>query len=276
VEEELFQELQSLMVRHRFMPDKSYSQNFIVDKDLIESILFHARLKKGDTVLEIGPGVGFLTQELVKKCKVIVVEADPKMAAILRERVKDADLSIIEGDFLTVKLPEFNRVVSLPPYSISTRLVGRLLEAGFESAYLVFQKEFAEKLRAEPGFPDYCALSVITRYYCRARVLIEQIKPSSFYPKPKSFSSLVELKYSRPFGKVGDEELFNSFINMIFRYRNKNLRNAVMNSARYMAEHSSLSEQDLAKRVDALKLKDEKVGLIEVADYIKIFSSLFP
>ena len=276
MQQNLFQELQELMIRHKFRPEKDYSQNFMVDSELLELIIFHAKLKKSDVVLEIGPGVGFLTQELVKKCRVVAVEADPRMAEILKERVQSKNLCLVEGDFLKAELPKFSKVVSLPPYSISSEIIYRLLSYGFDSACLVFQKEFAEKLAAFPGLFDYGPITVMTNYYCDTKILIESITPNSFFPKPKSFSSLIELKCRKRFGIVADERLFAKFIGSIFRYRNKNLRNAMLNSYCSLEKEIKFPEEEFRKKVELLKLKDEKVYLIEVRDYVKIFNELFP
>ncbi len=272
---DLFKELQQLMIKERFLPSKNFSQNFMVNQEIIDLIVFHAKLKKTDVVLEIGPGVGFLTQVLVKKCKVVAVEADQKMSEILSNRIKNSNLSLIEGDFLKLDLPEFNKVVSLPPYSISSPLMHRLLLLGFDSAYLVFQKEFTEKLVAEPGFYEYGAISVITQYYCKPKILIEQVKSSYFYPKPKSISSLVELKYKKRFGEVRNEELFVKFISTIFRYKKKNLRNAVINSYNLLQKDLKSTKEKFASKVDSLELAGEKVNLIEVEEFVEIFNELF-
>lgn len=272
---DFFQELQQLMIKYKFRPDKDYSQNFMVDNNILELIIFHAKLKKNDKVLEIGPGVGFLTQELVKKCKVVAVEADEKMASILAERVHSDNLQIVNGDFLKAHLPEFNKVVCLPPYSISSDIIYSLLSKKFDSAYIVFQKEFAEKLAAFPGLFDYSPITVITNYYCDTRILIESITPNSFFPKPKSFSSLIELRQKKRFGTASNEKLFIKFIQSIFRYRNKNLRNALINSYEPLKNEVALTKDEFISKAELLKLKEEKVYLIEVKDYVKIFNSLF-
>ncbi len=272
---ELFKELQQLMIKERFLPSKNFSQNFMVNKEIIDLIIFHSKPGKTDVVLEIGPGVGFLTQELVKKCRVIAVEADEKMSRILSSRIKSRNLFLVEGDFLKLDLPKFNKVVSLPPYSISSPLMNRLLSTGFDSAYLVFQKEFVEKLIAEPGFYEYGAISVITQYYCDSKILIGQIKSSYFYPKPKSISSLIELKYKKRFGEVNNEKLFIKFINTIFRYKKKNLRNAILNSYDILQPDIKVSKEKFASKVDSLDLAEEKVNLIEVEEYVGIFNKLF-
>lgn len=271
----LFQDLQGLMVSRRFVPSRDYSQNFMVDGELIERIVSCARLKKTDVVLEIGPGVGFLTQELVKKCRVVAVEADHKMASILRDRVKSANLEIIEGDFLSISLPSFNKVVSLPPYSISTQIMNRLLFTDFGEAHLVFQKEFVEKLVAEPGFPDYSMISAATQYFCDAKVIIDRVMPDSFYPKPKSFSSLIGLKCRKRFGEAINEPIFIDFLSAIFRYRNKNLANAISNAVPFLKKNLPCSEDEFSERVSSLRLAREKVCLIGVRDYVKIFNVLF-
>jgi len=272
---ELFEEIHSLMLKHRFKPNFDYSQNFMIDSKLLELIVFHANLKKTDVVLEIGPGVGFLTELLVKKCLVKAIEADPRMISILNERINSKNLELIEDDFLSSDLPQFNKVVSLPPYSISSKIISKILLTGFESAYLVFQKEFVAKLTAIPGFNEYCATTVVVNYYCEPKIIIENIKPDSFFPKPKSFSSFLELKNCKRFGKVKNEKLFGEFLNCIFRYKNKNLRNALTNSYQILSKKIALDKTEFVKKIDSLEIAGEKINLIETKDYVELFNELF-
>ena len=127
-------------------PKKRLGQNFAVNSDMLHRLVSHASLTKNDVVLEVGAGFGFLTQFLSCKCKkVIAVEVDPQLVSFLRKQHSMQNLELIEGDILEVSLPPFNKIVSAPPYSISSSLIFRLLEQHFDSAVLLLQKEFAER-----------------------------------------------------------------------------------------------------------------------------------
>ncbi len=268
---DLFSELQGLMSEHRFSPEKRFGQHFIIDEGLLEIMVKEAGLKQADVVLEIGCGTGFLTSKLLEKCKVVGVENDKKMAEILRQKFRgNKGFALIEGDFLSAKLPKFNKVVSLPPYNISTEIMMRLFAEKFEKAVIVFQKEFVEKLVALPGFWDYNYVSALTSVFFKPKVLIHNLSPKVFFPKPESFSSLVVLDArKRPRVKFAE---FAHFLKNLFRYKNKNLSNALEFSMRDSG--IKLKEKELQKIVDGSGLGTEKVSLIEGQGLLKLFNSL--
>jgi len=140
-----------------FFPKKRLGQHFTVNSDILQRLVSHASITKDDVVLEVGAGLGFLTRLLSSKCKkVIAIEVDPKIVGILRKQLHSLqNVDLIEGDILKVSLPPFNKVVSAPPYSLSSPLLFRLLERKFDWAVLIFQKEFAERLAASVGSKDY-------------------------------------------------------------------------------------------------------------------------
>jgi len=269
----LFDELQGLMIKYRFRPNKKIAQHFAIDQALLETLVKLADLNKEDVVLEIGAGTGFLTRELLKECKVVAVELDERLCRLLSNELPKENLSLIEGDFLDVELPFFSKVVSLPPYCKSAEIVFRLLRHDFGLGVLVFQKEFAEKLVAWPGLREYCALSVLTQYFFSAEIV--QVVPSkSFFPVPKEESRIVALKRHKRFQPIKDPALFELFVKTVFRFRNKNLGNALQKSRQFLLQKMKLSEKEFGKRASSLPLLEEKVNLVSVQDFVRIFNKI--
>lgn len=271
----LFEDLNNLMVRHRFRPNRKLAQNFVVDEKLIGRMVAEAELSPDDTVLEIGAGAGFLTQELLKKCRVVAVELDAKLCGVLREKFgEQKNFTLVEGDFLGAELPKFSKIVALPPYTISSGLVRKLIGMDFELAVLVFQREFARRLVAEPGFMEYSAISVLANYFFEPEILVERIPPASFFPKPNSFSSLIKLKRKKRFGSALDEELFIKFVRSVFRYRNKNLRNALEKACPFLAADMKLDMQKFARISESCRPGTGKISQLPVGEFVRVFNSL--
>ncbi len=189
----------------------------------------HAKLCDGDVVLDIGAGLGFLTRFLASKCKsVLAVEFDVRLAKVLREQLGGlANVQIMEGDILRVKIPEFNKVVSIPPYHISSRLLLWLFHKNFDYGVLVFQEEFADKLVASVGSDEYGWLAVFAYYYMDVE-LLDDVPKWMFYPQPAVNSVVVLLKPKKPQPfTLKNEELFKRLVRSLFTQRNRKVRNAI-------------------------------------------------
>jgi len=225
----LLRRAKHLLRLYGFFPKKRLGQHFTVNSDMLQRLVSHASITKDDIVLEVGAGLGFLTQLLSSKCKkVISVEVDPKIVSFLRKQLHSLqNVDLIEGDILKVSLPPFNKVVSTPPYSISSPLLFRLLERKFDCAVLILQKEFAERLAASVGSKDYGRLTV-TIYYRADVELLDYVPRTMFYPPPDVDSMMVRLKpRGSPF-QVDDEETFFELVRTLFTQRNKKVRNALI------------------------------------------------
>ena len=270
----LFEELNQLMVKYRFRPSKKLAQFFMIDSETIAKLVETAGLKKTDTVLEIGAGTGFLTKELQKQCKTIAVELDDNLFQLLESELPKENLELLHGNFLDLKIPKFTKVVSLPPYTIASAIIYKILEEGFEKAVLVFQFEFVERLAAEPGFFDYNALSVITQYFCNVKVL-QKIPAKSFFPSPRSDSVIVVLEWKKRKKNVKHTLVFKKFIQSIFRFSNKNLCNALEKSFQFISSDLKISRKEFEKRVSELKCADEKVKLISCEQFVEIFNAIY-
>jgi 16S rRNA (adenine1518-N6/adenine1519-N6)-dimethyltransferase len=250
---DLFQETLNLLRSYRITPRKHLGQNFVVNSDLLHKMVAYACVNEEDVVLEVGAGLGFLTQFLAQRCrKVISVEVDSKMMKILRKR-NLSNVDFIEGDILSISVPEFNKVVSTPPYSIISPLF-LLLEKKFDVGVITCQKEFAERLVASIGSKDYGRLTVTT-YYRSDFSLLDIVSKNMFYPKPDVDSMIVRFKPKKPPFLVENDETFSKLIQVLFTQRNKKVRNAILPFLR----DYQVNEKNLVKYADFLPFHNRRV-----------------
>jgi 16S rRNA (adenine1518-N6/adenine1519-N6)-dimethyltransferase len=219
-----------------------------------------------DVVLDAGAGFGFLTRFLAKKCNaVIAVEKDPHVAEVLREQLRDvANVTVIEGDVLEAALPEFNKVVSIPPYYLSSRLVTWLFEQKIECAVLILQREFAGRLVAAVGSEDYGWLTVAACHSAEVE-LLDAIPKSRFYPPPEVDSVIVRLTPWKtvPF-EVKDAAFFRRMVQWLFTQRNKKLRNAL---PPFLKSTFKTSKEDAEKLACDFPFCDKRVRELSPQDF---------
>ena len=207
-------------------PSKRLGQNFLVDDKTALEIVSSADLTQSDTVLEPGSGYGTLTRLLEKEAgKVIAVEKDPRLANRLQESFKNhTKVVIVKGDVLRTPLPFFNKVVGTPPYYLSSKLLLFLTNRKFDEACLVFQKEFGERLMAEPGSSEYGRLTVTAQRSLHVE-RVGDIPRTVFRPRPKVDSVLLKLTQKK--ARSLDETLFQELVRGIFTQRRRLLRGAL-------------------------------------------------
>ncbi|MEM2151242.1 MAG: 16S rRNA (adenine(1518)-N(6)/adenine(1519)-N(6))-dimethyltransferase RsmA [Candidatus Bathyarchaeia archaeon] len=224
----LLDETKKILKRYGIHPRKRLSQNFLIEGEILDRMISYASICEDDTVLEIGAGLGFLTERLAKVSRqVIAVEVDPHLIKILNHRLRNyKNVRVLRGDILKIPAPAFDKVVSVPPYSISSPLLFWLLERDFKCAVLTFQEEFSRRLAALPGTRDYGRLTVAVYYHAEVE-LLDHIPKELFWPTPKVNSMIVRLKPRKPPFQVDDEMGFFDFIRTVFTQKNKKLRNAV-------------------------------------------------
>jgi 16S rRNA (adenine1518-N6/adenine1519-N6)-dimethyltransferase len=223
-------------------PRKRYGQNFLVREDLAERIAEHCHLAAEDVAVEIGPGAGALTPRLARRVRhLIAVEKDAGLAALLREELAELPrLEIVEGDFLEVDLASLARahdaerlvVVGNIPYYITTPLLERIFEqrAVVRSAVLLVQKEYAQRLAAAAGTPEYGSLTLFTRYHALLEPLMS-VSAAAFWPRPDVDSMLVRFFLrERPPVEVPSVELLFRIIRGSFQMRRKQLLNTLEES----------------------------------------------
>jgi 16S rRNA (adenine1518-N6/adenine1519-N6)-dimethyltransferase len=251
-------ETKRLLRTFRIVPNKLLGQNFLVEPSIFPKLSDYASLRKVDVVLDAGAGFGFLTRFLADKCGMVVaVEKDPRVAFVLREQVRGfANVKVIEGDVLKVAVPSFSKVVSVPPYYLSSRLVTWLFNRKFECTVLILQKEFADRLVAAVGSDVYGWLTVVTCYSAGIEVL-DSIPKSMFYPPPEVDSVIVRFKPWKvaPF-EVKDETFFRRMVKWLFTQRNKRLNNAVMP---FIKSTFKVSKENAEKLACSLPFRENRV-----------------
>ena len=232
--ENLFNETKSIMKKYGIYANKSLGQNFLIDENVVENIVNSANITSEDLVIEIGPGLGTLTKELLKKAgKVICVELDTKMIKILKDRFEN--LEIINNDILKVDLNSIinenlknlsckhAKIVANLPYYITTPIIMKLLEdkLNIESITVMIQKEVADRLIAIPGDKLSGAITYSIYYYAVAESIME-VPNNSFLPEPEVTSKVIKLNLRKaPPIKVKDEELMFKIIKLAFMQRRK-------------------------------------------------------
>ncbi len=204
------------------VPKKSKGQNFLTDERVAQRHIDYACIEKGDRVLEVGPGLGILTNILAERSDdVTCIELDETLADYIEETYGDR-IKLIRGDAMKVDFPPFDKFVSNLPYSISTPVIFKLLEHDFKKAVVMVQKEFAERMVADVGLPDYSRLTVNMFYRADCKIL-ETVPASRFKPRPKVDSALVEIvPRPAPF-KVLDERTFFKVTEIAFNHRRKKI-----------------------------------------------------
>jgi len=220
------EEVKSVLESMGKRANKRLGQNFLLDESVVRRQVQLAGLTPGDTVLEIGPGLGVLTEEILSTgARVVAVEQDAAFCRFLERRF-GRRVSIVQADAVKAFLPSFNKVVSNLPYQISSPIVFKLLEAGFDVAVLMLQREFADRMVAAPGSAEYGRLSVGV-YYRAASEIAFNVAPSSFWPQPKVDSCVVRLVPKDPPFRPRDERLYFEVVKAIFSHRRKKVSNSL-------------------------------------------------
>ncbi len=266
------EETKQLLRIHRIIPNRLLGQNFMVESFFYKKMCEYAELCVSDEVLDVGAGFGFLSRFLADKCSlVIAVEKDRQVAEVLREQVKGiGNVTVIEGDLFKTALPEFNKIVAIPPYYLSSHLVEWLLGCRLDCAVLIVQKEFAEKLNALPKSEDYGWLTVLS--YRHAEVeLFDPVPKERFFPQPKVDSIIVRLRpRSKPRFKVIDAGFFKKLTKWLFTQRNKKLTKALLPFLKTNLKLSKQNAEHLAavlpfNDLRARELTPEQFGMLENA-----------
>lgn len=257
----------------KIYPLKRFSQNYLVDKNIVKKIIDEFNPEKEDVVLEIGPGTGALTSELINNVKrFIAVEIDKRAVKQLKE--KFPSLEIINQDFLETNLSDFVhkneklRIIGNIPYNITSPILFKLIyERKFvRDALLMVQYEVAKRITAEKGTKDYGILSVLLNYFAKTKLCFK-ISPNVFYPKPKVYSAIIRIKFIEEEQKNFDDNLFINVVKAAFGNRRKVLKNSLSNSIFRAINFTNNVELTslLAKRAEDLSIKD----FIQLYEFIK-------
>ena len=234
----------AVLQKYGFNFSKKLGQNFLIDEHVLEKIMDASDISPEDYVLEIGPGIGTLTQALSgRAARVFAVELDDKLIPILQDTLSECpNVTVIHQDILKVDIEALVqqecqgkpvKVVANLPYYITTPIIMTLLEKRLplESITVMVQKEVALRMQAGPGTKDYGALSLAVQYYCEP-YLAANVPPNCFMPRPDVASAVIRLKlYQDPPVKVQDEQLMFKLIRASFNQRRQTLVNGIKNAA---------------------------------------------
>lgn len=273
-----------VLQKYGFNFQKKFGQNFLIDTHVLEKIIRAANITKDDMVLEIGPGIGTMTQYLAEAAgKVVAVEIDKNLIPILEDTLSDYDnVRVINEDVLKVDLKKLAdeenggkpvKVVANLPYYITTPIIMGLFEQGVpvESITVMVQKEVADRMQTGPGNKDYGALSLAVQYYADPYI-VANVPPNCFMPRPKVGSAVIRLtRHEKPPVEVEDETLMFDIIRASFNQRRKTLVNGLNNSDKLSLPKEVITEavEQLGKgagvRGEALSLEE----FAKLSNYIK-------
>lgn len=267
-----------ILQRYNFSFQKKFGQNFLIDPHVLDKIITAAQISKEDTVLEIGPGIGTMTQYLAETAgKVIAVEIDKNLIPILTDTLGGYEnVQIINEDILKIDINELVmeenggkpvKVTANLPYYITTPIIMGLFESHVpvESITVMVQKEVADRMQTGPGSKDYGALSLAVQYYA-SPYIVANVPPNCFMPRPKVGSAVIRLDcHKKPPVKVKDEHLLFDIIRASFNQRRKTLVNGLNNSDRL-----SFPKETIIQAVEKLgrgaSVRGESLTLEEFAE----------
>ena len=266
-----------ILQKYNFNFQKKFGQNFLIDEHVLDKIIRAAEITKDDYVLEIGPGIGTMTQYLACAAReVTAVEIDRALIPILEDTLKEYDnVSIINEDILKVDIAALAKeknggrpikVVANLPYYITTPIIMGLFESHvpLESITVMVQKEVADRMQVGPGTKDYGALSLAVQYYAEPYI-VANVPPNCFMPRPAVGSAVIRLtRHQKPPVEVMDEKLMFRLIRASFNQRRKTLANGLKNSGEL-----NLSKEDITAAIEKLgkgsSVRGEALDLEEFA-----------
>ena len=269
--------------KYQFAFQKRFGQNFLIDAHVLEKIVSAAGITKDDCVLEIGPGIGTMTQYLAESAgQVIAVEIDTNLLPILADTLKDySNVKVINQDILKVDInelvKEYNngrpiKVVANLPYYITTPIIMGLFESNvpIDNITVMVQKEVADRMQVGPGSKDYGALSLAVQYYA-SPYIVANVPPNCFKPSPNVGSAVIRLtRYKEPTEQVNDPKLMFKLIRASFNQRRKTLQNGLNNSPEI-----SFSKEEIAKAIESLgvspSVRGEALSLEQFAQLANYF-----
>lgn len=267
-----------ILQKYDFSFQKKFGQNFLIDTHVLDKIIRAADITKEDMVLEIGPGIGTMTQYLAEAAgKVVAVEIDKNLIPILTDTLHDYDnVTVINEDVLKLDVRELAReenggrplkVVANLPYYITTPIIMGLFEndVPVESITVMVQKEVADRMQTGPGNKDYGALSLAVQYYAEPYI-VANVPPNCFMPRPRVGSAVIRLtRHEKPPVEVKDEKLMFNIIRASFNQRRKTLANGLNNS-----DKLSLAKEELIEAIERLGkgpgVRGESLTLEEFAE----------
>lgn len=278
--------VRALLQKYRLHPQKRLGQNFLVDRNIMIKIADSCEIDDQQYLLEIGPGLGGLTQELARRSRgVLAVELDTHLEPVLTDLVRESgNVKVLFGDILKMDIEseadkafrdsgfESYKVCANIPYNITTPIIFKLLEhcPRMTSATLMMQKEVGERLMARPGGKDYGRLTVMANYYARSEMIMH-VSRKCFYPRPEVDSVVIKLTpQKRPAAGAGNEEVFIDFVRVAFQKRRKTIVNIA-------SGYFGSNKMDTKARIEAIGLgvnmRPEVLSLQDIMTLVDTFTT---
>lgn len=257
-----------------FKHKKSLGQNFLHDKNIIKKIIESSEITEESLILEVGPGEGALTKELVNtKGKIIAFEIDERLREIL-ENIKSNNLEIIFNDFLKIDLKKLLNnykykklhLIANLPYYITTPIINKVInETNIDEIIIMVQKEVGNRFNAKPNTKEYSSLSVFLQYYFDIKI-VTTVSKNSFIPVPNVDSIVIKFTKKKNFIKANNEELFFKLVKDSFKFKRKNLKNNLFNyDLKSIEKVLKIFHKDLTSRAESLTLEE----FIKISDELE-------
>jgi len=246
-------------------PLKRFGQHFLLSRDVRDRLIDEAELSQEDTVVEVGAGLGFVTAALASRAgTVVAVEKDRTLAKHLESRFSTkSNVRIIQGDALTVPIPTNAKIVSSPPYNISSKLILRILSSKFRLASLLLQEDFVNRLTAVSGSRDYGRLTVMLQNHARAEC-VAKVPRSAFYPEPRVDSAIARIRPTTQAPACKDGRVFEDLVRALFTQRRRRSHGVL---ARYLQVNYRDQKDEILSRAD---LKDKRVYELTPVDFVRL------
>ncbi len=274
--------VKEILNRHGFRFSKSLGQNFLTDGNIVRNICQAGEVTKEDCILEIGPGLGTLTEELALNAKkVVAVELDESLLPVLEETLKRYNnIEVVHGDILKVDVNRLIdeklgggpiKVIANLPYYVTTPIIAKLIEEdlNIETITVMVQKEVAERIVASPGNKQYGSLSVFINFYTSPEIVME-VPRTVFMPQPNVNSAVVKLKLKKELPEV-DKKLFFKVVRSAFGKRRKTILNSLSSG------ELDLEKEDIKKVLERANISSKKRAEdLKIEDFVKISKILHP
>jgi 16S rRNA (adenine1518-N6/adenine1519-N6)-dimethyltransferase len=274
--------VKEVLERHGFKFSKSLGQNFLIDGNIVRKIVREGNITSNDYVLEIGPGMGTLTEELALRAKkVVAVELDSALLPILDETLsKYNNVEIVHGDILKIDIEKLIqeklgngpvKVVANLPYYVTTPIIGKLIEdnLNLESITVMVQKEVAERMASGPGGKEYGSLSIFVNFYSEPKIVVK-VPKTVFMPQPKIDSAVIKLMLRKDLPDV-DRDKFFKIVKAAFSKRRKTIINSLSSYG------FNIEKETIREALEQSNIRpEERAENLSVEDFIKISKSLPP
>jgi 16S rRNA (adenine1518-N6/adenine1519-N6)-dimethyltransferase len=262
---------QEILHNNGIKPSKKRGQHFVIDPNVAERQVDYASLRPEELVLEIGSGLGALTETIASRGnKLVTIEVDERLVRILKPRLAEmGNVALVKADALSFCVVKIDKIISNIPYNISSQITFKILQLEFEVAVLTYQIDFARRMIAQPGSKDYSRLSVNVYYRAEAKV-VEMIPRDVFYPIPSVDSAIIMLRRRPPPFHVDDEQLFFRVLRGLFPYRNQHLQKVL----KRFVELNQLKALDAVKIIEDADVKDERIRDLTAQSFARLSDSI--